>query len=124
VRAAALTRGGAVVVAVQIERSGLGMRTRCTPGRCGPFLERLLTATAAQNRWNAFLASHTTGRERSISIESLVCRDSGSPCNDRLPDGSLARPDGTHYSAAAAPAVARAVISRALGAAGLPPGRP
>ena len=30
-RTAALTRDGAIVVAVQIERSGLGMATRCTP---------------------------------------------------------------------------------------------
>ena len=57
---------------------------------------------------------------RSISIEGLVCHDAASPCNDRLPDGSLARPDGTHYSPEAAPAVAQAVITRSLVAAGLP----
>src|SRR5262245_42216497 len=118
-RTAALTRDGAVVVAVQVERSGLGMSTRCTPAKCGPFLERLIKATAAQDTWNAFLASHTSGAVRSISIEQLVCHDSASPCNDRLADGSLARPDGTHYSAAAAPFVARAVVVRALTAAGL-----
>ena len=119
-RTAALTRDGAVVVAVQIERSGLGMATRCTPKRCGPFLRRLITATAAQDTWNAFLASHRSGRIRSVSIERLVCHDAASPCSDRLPDGSLARPDGTHYSPEAAPAVARAVIARSLAAAGLP----
>jgi peptidoglycan/LPS O-acetylase OafA/YrhL len=118
-RTAALTRDGAIVVAVQIERSGLGMATRCTPEKCGPFLERLIEATAAQNTWNAFLASHSSGPVRSISIQSLVCHDTASPCNDRLPDGSLARPDGTHYSAAAAPPVAQAVINRSLAAAGL-----
>jgi peptidoglycan/LPS O-acetylase OafA/YrhL len=124
-RTGALTRDGAIVVAVQIERSGLGMATRCTPQSCGPFLRRLITATAAQNTWNAFLASHTSDPVRSISIQSLVCHDAASPCDDRLPDGSLARPDGTHYSAEAAPAVAQAVINRALTAAGLPssPGR-
>jgi hypothetical protein len=119
-RTAALTHDGAIVVAVQIERSGLGMWTRCTPDNCGPFLERLINATAAQDTWNAFLASHTSGAVRSISIQSLVCHDAASPCNDRLPDGSLARPDGTHYSPAAAPTVARAVIDRALAAADLP----
>ena len=117
-RTAALTRYGATVVAVQIERSGLGMATRCTPAKCGPFLERLIRATGAQDTWNAFLASHTGGPVRSISIQSLVCRNAASPCDDRLPDGSLARPDGTHYSPAAAPAVARAVIDRALTASG------
>ena len=116
-RTAALTRLGATVVAVQIERSGLGMATRCTPTKCGPFLERLIKATGAQDTWNAFLASHHTGAVRSISIQSLVCRNAASPCNDRLPDGTLSRPDGTHYSPAAAPAVARAVIDRALAAA-------
>ena len=119
-RTAALTRDGAIIVAVQIERSGLGMATRCRPQKCGPFLRRLITATAAQNHWNAFLASHRGGTVRSISIESLVCHDAANPCNDRLPDGSLARPDGTHYSPEAAPAVAQAVIYRSLAAAGLP----
>jgi hypothetical protein len=119
-RAAALTRRGATLVAVQIERSGVGMGTRCTPHACGPFLRRLTTATDAQNRWNAFLASHLTGKVRSISIEALFCHDARTPCNDRLPDGTLARPDGTHYSAEAGPAVAQAVIARSLGAADLP----
>lgn len=121
-RTTALTRSGAIVVAVQIERSGLGMSTRCTPDKCGPFLERLINATAAQDTWNAFLASHTTGAVRSINIQSLVCHDAASPCNDRLPAGLLARPDGTHYAPAAASAVARAVIDRSLAAADLPSG--
>ena len=116
-RTEALTRLGATVVAVQIERSGLGMSTRCTPTKCGPFLERLIKATAAQDYWNAFLASHTSGAVRSISIQNVVCRDAASPCNDRLPDGSLARPDGTHYAPAAAPHVAQTVIERALAGA-------
>jgi hypothetical protein len=118
-RTAALTRDGAIVVAVQVERSGLGMSTRCTPGNCGPFLRRLIDATAAEDTWNAFLASHTAGPVRSIGIQDLVCHDAASPCNDRLHDGSLARPDGTHYAPAAAPAVATAVIERSLRAAGL-----
>ena len=120
IRTRALTRDGAIVIAVQIERSGLGMATRCTPQHCGPFLRRLITATTAQDTWNEFLASHTTGTVRSISIQNLVCHDAASPCNDRLPDGTLARPDGTHYSAEAAPTVAQAVISRSLAAADLP----
>jgi peptidoglycan/LPS O-acetylase OafA/YrhL len=118
-RTRALTRDGAIVVAVQIERSGLGMATRCTPQKCGPLLRRLIHATGAQDTWNAFLASHTSGAVRSISIESLVCHNRASPCDDRLPDGTLARPDGTHYSQEAAPAIARAVIARSLAAAGL-----
>jgi peptidoglycan/LPS O-acetylase OafA/YrhL len=120
-RTAALTRQGAIVVAVQIERSGLGIATRCSATSCGPFLRRLAHDTAAQDVWNSFLASHTTGKARSISIDSLVCHNRASPCNDRLPRGGLARPDGTHYDAASAPLVARAVIKRSLAVAGLPP---
>jgi peptidoglycan/LPS O-acetylase OafA/YrhL len=119
-RTRVLTHRGSRVVAVQIERTGIGVRSRCRPGSCGPFLYRLVHARTAQDVWNAFLASHRTGPVRSISIESLVCHDRASPCNDRLPSGELARPDGTHYGQAAAPAIARAVIGRALAAAGLP----
>jgi peptidoglycan/LPS O-acetylase OafA/YrhL len=119
-RSAALTRDGAIVVAVAIERSGLGMATRCAPQECGPFLRRLVSATGAQDTWNAFLASHRSGRVRSITIQRLVCHNNASPCNDRLPDGTLARPDGTHYSAEIAPVVAQAVIARSLRAADLP----
>ena len=120
-RTAALTRRGAIVVAVQIERSGLGIATRCSATACGPFLRRLAHDTAAQDIWNSFLASHTTKKVRSISIESLVCHNRASPCNDRLARGGLARPDGTHYDAASAPLVARSVIERSLAVAGLPP---
>jgi peptidoglycan/LPS O-acetylase OafA/YrhL len=119
-RVAALTRRGAIVVAVQIERAGLGISTRCNTTSCGPFLRRLVHDTAAQDVWNSFLASHTTGSVRSISIQTLVCHDRRSPCNDRLSEGALARPDGTHYNPAAAPTVARAVIGRSLAAARLP----
>jgi peptidoglycan/LPS O-acetylase OafA/YrhL len=113
-RATALTRNGAILVAVQIERSGLGIRTRCRPSACGPFLARLVHDATAQNTWNAFLASHRSGKVRSISIQTLVCHDTRTPCNDRLPNGQLARPDGTHYQPAAASIVARAVIDRSL----------
>jgi peptidoglycan/LPS O-acetylase OafA/YrhL len=118
-RTTALTAKGAVVVAVEIERSGVGIRSRCNASRCGPLLSRLVHAVRSQSVWNSFLASHRTGSVRAIDIQPLVCRDAGSPCNDRLPDGSPARPDGTHYGPAAAPRIARAVIDRALAAARL-----
>ncbi len=118
-RAAALTRDGGEVVAVQVERSGLGISARCSRSRCGPFLHHLVYATTAQDVWNSFLASHRSGSVRSISIQSLVCRDNCSPCDDRLPGNARARPDGTHYNGTAAAIVARAVIDRSLAAAGL-----
>jgi hypothetical protein len=118
-RTTTLTSRGAIVVAVQIERIGIGITSRCSLSNCGPFLSRLIHATAAQDRWNAFLASHTTGTVRAISIQTLVCHNNASPCNDRLPDSTLARPDGTHYSPTASPTVAKAIIDRALTAANL-----
>jgi hypothetical protein len=118
-RTAALTRAGASLVAVEIERTGLGISTRCSPSHCGPFLARLVYDTAAQDVWNRFLASHTTGPVRAISIQTLVCHNTASPCNDRLPNGTRARPDGTHYSATAAPTIAAAVINQSLAVTGL-----
>ena len=113
-RARALTRRGARLVAVQIERSGTGMRTRCTASQCGPFLRRLVYRTDLQDRWNAFLASHIGPSVFSISLTRFVCHDAASPCDDRLADGTIARPDGTHYSDAAAPAVSARIVTEAL----------
>ena len=119
-RVAALTRLGARVVTVQIETTGGGVATRCTFDRCGPFVRRLVDRADLRTHWNGFLArSHRPG-VRSISIERLVCRDRSSPCDDRLPDGSWARPDGSHYGPEAASTIARAIITRSLAAAGLP----
>ena len=51
--------------------------------------------------WNAFLADHKGPTVFSTSIDRLVCHDTRTPCNDRLPSGEPARPDGVHYSDAA-----------------------
>ena len=118
-RIAALTAYGADVVTVQIERSGTGILTRCTASKCGPLLHRLIRDTDLQDTWNAFLAGNHGRSVHSISINRFVCHDAASPCNDRLADGSLARPDGTHYSERAGAAVARRIVTEALHAAGL-----
>ena len=118
-RVGALTASGAQVVTVQIERSGTGMLTRCTPSSCGPLLRRLIDRTDLQDRWNAFLARDHGGAVHSITINRFVCHDAASPCDDRLPDGSVARPDGTHYSEKAGAAVAQRIVDSALAAAGL-----
>ena len=118
-RVKALTRRGARLVAVQIERSGRGMATRCTPTDCGPLLYRLVHGTALQDHWNAFLAGHHGPTVFSISLARFVCHDAASPCDDRLADGTLARPDGTHYSDEAAPRVAARVVTDALRVSGL-----
>ena len=118
-RIAALTAFGAEVVTVQVERSGRGMLTRCTTSRCGPFLQRLIHDTDLQDTWNAFLAGNHLPSVHSISIDRFVCHDAASPCDDRLADGSLARPDGTHYSDRAGATVTRRIVTDALHAAGL-----
>jgi peptidoglycan/LPS O-acetylase OafA/YrhL len=118
-RIAALTKLGAQVVAVQIERSGIGMLTRCTATNCGPLLRRLIDRTDLQDTWNAFLAAHHGPAVHSISINRFVCHDNASPCNDTLPNGSPARPDGTHYSPAAAAAVVRRILAEAFDVTGL-----
>ena len=118
-RIAALTRFGADVVTVQIERSGRGMLTRCSAPKCGPLLHRLIYDTDLQDTWNAFLAGNHGPSVHSISINRFVCHDAASPCDDRLADGSLARSDGTHYSDEAGAAVARRIVTEALDAAGL-----
>jgi hypothetical protein len=116
---AALTRLGAEVVTVQIERSGIGMLTRCTPTSCGPLLRRLIDRTDLQDTWNAFLAAHDGPTVHSISINRFVCHDDASPCNDTLPDGSPARPDGTHYSPTAGADVVRRILAEAFEVTGL-----
>jgi hypothetical protein len=118
-RIASLTRLGARVVTVQIETVGRGIATRCAAGNCGPFIRRRLERTDLKDRWNAFLARYHDPAVRSISIERIVCRDRSSPCDDRLADGSLARPDGSHYAPAAAGTITRTIVDRALAAAGL-----
>jgi hypothetical protein len=119
VRASALAKLGAQVVAVQIERSGTGMLTRCKATKCGPLLRRLIYRTDLQDTWNAFLAADHGSAVHSISINSFVCHDTASPCDDTMPDGSRARPDGTHYSPAAGAVVVRRILSEAFAVASL-----
>jgi hypothetical protein len=69
--------------------------------------------------WNAFLARHRGPTVFSISIDRVVCRGTGSPCDDRLRNGDPARPDGIHYSDAAGRHVASRVFAAALRAAHL-----
>ena len=52
----------------------------------------------------------------SISIDALVCHGGGNTCDDTLPDGEPARPDGIHYSQTAqrllAPPIFRGSVAR------------
>jgi peptidoglycan/LPS O-acetylase OafA/YrhL len=120
-RAAALTRLGARLVAVQIEPPGPDLATRNPSERNFLVGQTLLHRRDMVKTWNAFLASHKGPSIYSISIDRLVCRDRSNPCDDRLPDGDPARPDGVHYSDKAARRLAPRILEAALRAALLEP---
>jgi peptidoglycan/LPS O-acetylase OafA/YrhL len=120
-RARALTRRGARLVAVQIERPGRALAAR-NPSESGFLVgQTLLHRWDIVNVWNGFLARHKGPRVFSISIGGLVCHDTRNPCDDRLPNGRPARPDGVHYSDAAGLRVASTVLATALRIARLEP---
>jgi len=109
-----LAAGGARVVFVKTDRPGRGMATRCTAAACPPALRRLVDDDALRVTWNTILdeeAAHDP-RLRVITIEDVYCKDAAEPCNDGLPDGTFARPDGSHFSQEFMPVVAMALTAR------------
>jgi hypothetical protein len=118
-----LTSLGAKVVAVEIEPLGIGVNDRCARLQCGPLIHRLAFETVISNRWNWFLARHRGPTVFSISIDDAVCHDRARPCDDRLPNGELARVDGVHYVPAAKDAVAKTILRAALRVSGVTPSR-
>ena len=120
-RVSALTRLGARLVAIQIEPPGHDLAVRNPGEHYLLFGQTLLHRPDVVHKWNAFLARHKGPTVFSISIRNLVCHNSRSPCDDRLPNGHTARPDGIHYSAAAARILVPKILARALRTAGLEP---
>jgi hypothetical protein len=118
-RVRALTRLGARLVTVQVEPPGPDLAVRNPPERYFLVGQTLLHRSDVVNGWNAFLARHKGPKVFSISIDHLVCHDTRVPCNDRLPDGQPARPDGVHYSEAAQRLFAPQIFDEALRAAQL-----
>jgi hypothetical protein len=100
-RTRALTKLGARLVTVQIERPGRRLAERNPPEKAFLVGQPLLHRRDVVNAWNAFLARHKGPKVFSISIDRLVCHDGRNACNDTLPNGETARPDGVHYSDAA-----------------------
>ncbi len=124
---ARLTANGAHLVFVETDRVGTGLASRCTPTSCDPFLLRLRDENELREKWNRILRENAAANPRVsvITMDDVYCRDEENPCDDRLPvsqgdqrpapDGSgVARPDGSHFSQAAMPAVAEALLERAL----------
>jgi SGNH domain-containing protein len=100
-RVRALTRLGAHLVAIQIERPGRRLAERNPSEKAFLVGQTLLHRRDVVNAWNAFLARHQGPNVFSISIDRLVCHDARNACNDDLPNRETARPDGVHYSDAA-----------------------
>ena len=113
-RARVLTQHGARLVTVRIEPPGPALADRNPSER--DFLpgQTLLHRPDVVNAWNAFLARHKGPKVFSISIDHLVCHDAKSPCDDSLPNGETARPDGVHYSDKAGRRIASHVLGAAL----------
>ena len=111
---ARLTSGGAKVVFVKTDRPGQGMATRCTPAACTPLLKRLITQDELRVTWNKILDEEAALNPKMtvIALDDVYCKDAAEPCNDRLPDGTFARPDGTHFSKAYMPFVAKVLAAR------------
>ncbi len=109
-----LAAGGARVVFVKTDRPGLGMATRCTRAACPPTLKRLVYEDGLRVTWNKMLDQEAARDPRlsAIAIEDVYCKDAAEPCNDRLGDGTFARPDGSHFSQDYMPVVATALVQR------------
>jgi peptidoglycan/LPS O-acetylase OafA/YrhL len=112
-RARALTKLGARLLAVQIERPGHALAARNPPESSFLVGRTLLYRRDVVDAWNAFLGRHHGPRVFSLSVDRLVCHDADNPCDDRLPNGDTARPDGVHYSDQAG----RRVVAHVLGSA-------
>ena len=114
-----LAKGGAKVVIVKTDRPGQGMASRCTPAECHPFLRRLVDQDGLRVTWNRILDQESARDPRLtvISIDDVYCKDAKAPCNDKLPNGTFARPDGSHFSKAYMPIVAEVFAKRIASAA-------
>jgi len=109
-----LTSGGATVVFIRTDRPGQGITARCSPSSCPPALSRLVYEDGLRVTWNKILDRQAAidPRIRVITIEDVYCKDAAEPCNDKLPDGTFARPDGSHFSPEFAPVVANVLAQR------------
>ncbi|WP_409484168.1 acyltransferase family protein [Arsenicicoccus dermatophilus] len=114
-----LTAHGATVVLVQTDRVGVGIRSRCTPQRCHPFLDRLVHHDELRHTWNDLVADvvNQDRRTRQIAIDDVYCHDAKAPCDDRVAGGVPARRDGSHFDDPQTRAVvAGALLDRAMAA--------
>lgn len=113
-RARALTKRGARLVTVQIERPGPALGVRNPEEKDFLVGQTLLHRPDLVRTWNTFLAGHKGPKIFSVSIDRFVCHDAGIPCDDSLRNGESARPDGVHYSDRAGRPIATRILETAL----------
>jgi hypothetical protein len=113
---ARLRAGGAKIVFVATEPIGIGFTERCagvTTRNCAwrrVRMRRYSDVTQPHNRMLRRYAADHPDEAVFITITDNICRWNVSPCNDRMWNGALARPDGTHYEDRGKLRVARALI--------------
>ncbi len=128
-----LTAGGATVVIVRPEPTGERTAQGCSPdqndmeGLCAAFLVRLRFQDEVRRQWIDLLEEKVLydTRLRMVSISDVFCRSDNNPCDDRLPlssggsfpppEEAVARPDGSHFAAAARDRVADVLLERVMG---------
>jgi SGNH domain-containing protein len=101
---ARLSAGGARIAFVSTEPIGIGVLERCAGWKkrgCREWrrfrMRHYADITEPMNRIMQRYAADHPDAAVFISITDSICRRNGSPCDDRMWDGQLARPDGTHY---------------------------
>lgn len=114
---ARLTAGGARVVFVSTEPIGIGVLELCAGWEkrgCREWrrfrMRHYADITESMNRIMRRYAADHPDEADFISITDTICRRNVSPCDDRMWNGKLARPDGTHYRERGALRAANAIV--------------
>jgi hypothetical protein len=114
---ARLTSSGARVVFVSTEPIGIGVLERCAgwvKRGCREWrrfrMRHYADITEPMNRIMQRYAGDHPDTAVFTSITDSICRRNVSPCDDRMWNGQLARPDGTHYWRRGEVRAARALV--------------
>jgi SGNH domain (fused to AT3 domains) len=113
---ARLRAGGARIVFVATEPIGIAFKERCAGStKLGCVWNRFRlrhysNVTQPLNRIMRQYAAAAPAEAVFISITDTICRWNVSPCNDRMWNGRLARPDATHYLGRGELRASRAIV--------------
>jgi hypothetical protein len=113
---ARLRAGGGTIVFVSTEPIGIGFTERCAGVKTRNCawrrfrMNRYGDVTQPHNRMLRRYAAAHPEEAVFITITDAICRWNVSPCDDRMWNGALARPDGTHYEERGEIRAARAIV--------------